>query len=128
MNSDDTDVARIAVLARSEPDVLIQGALDHIAALLIQHDALRNLSIDALKDAVSCPCKDCHKAAAQILANLAVIEHDAQRLETAGDLIGDITAYIHPEAKAIDKAVKARHHHIQVNRLEDALKASGEDL
>ena len=121
--TDSDRTARAAVLALDPPAVLIQGVLDRLAALILQHDALRVLSVEALATATSCPCEDCRATTVDILKNLAAIERDQLRLETAGDLVDKVSHYVPPTKPEIDRAVKDHRRVVAVDALERALEA-----
>jgi hypothetical protein len=116
----------VKALAATDPGDLIQAVLDRLDALALQHDALRLLTLDSLKDTTSCRCRSCCEASGALLSNLALVERDQQRLEFASELVDGISAYDTPDVAALQQAVKTNARCEAVNTLERALHSDGE--
>lgn len=124
--TDDNPSPLVKALAATDPGDLIQAVLDRLEALALQHDALRVLTLDSLKDTTSCRCRSCCEASGALLSNLALIERDQQRLELAAELVDGITSYDTPDVVALRQAMKTNARCEAVNSLERALRSDGE--
>jgi hypothetical protein len=127
-SSDDANVALITLLAKQEPGELLQVALVNIAALIVQHDALRHIAYKAIKEQPGCLCEKCQKYLAEGLEQLSLVERDLQKLVTAVEMLEFITSYKHPGIKAVEEAAAIRYRNMQIGELEECFKASGDLL